>query len=131
MDEAVLMTRALSLLGYIHGLFQDHGNLPLSERARCLRERVRKEILNNPYNTNDPDKGYYHQYFLVEVLGEEVLNIDDLSDLHHAITDGHFSGDVSTTDVTWTNRALTDELLMSQASDPSFLNKDPYDESGE
>lgn len=124
MDEAVLMTRTLALLGYIEAMFQDHGDKPLSRRAQGIKTFLQREMKKgNPYNTNDPDKGYYHQITLVEVLGEEVLHCDNLADLDYAITDGHFSGEVSHTGITWTSRELTDELLMSQASDPSFLNK--------
>lgn len=123
MDESVLMTRALSLLGYIDSLFQDHGKKPLSQRAIAMREYIRKELSQNPYNTNDPETGYYHQFFLTEVLGEEVLHVTNLVDLHECITDGHFSGETGQSPITWTNKALTEELLMAQASDPTFLNK--------
>jgi hypothetical protein len=127
MDESVLMTRALSLFGYIDALFQDHGRKPLSERALAIREFIRKELKSNPYNTKDPEKGYYHQFFLTEVLGEEVLQASNLTELHESITDGHFSGETGQSPITWTNKALTEELLMAQASDPTFLNKNSED----
>lgn len=127
MDESVLMTRALSLLGYIDSLFQDHGRRPLSERAISLREYIRKEIKNNPYNTNDPEKGYYHQFFLTEVLGEEVLHVTNLIDLHEMITNDNFSGETGQSPITWTNKALTEEILLSQAADPTFMNKNDED----
>jgi hypothetical protein len=131
MDESVLMTRALSLLGYIDSLFQDHGRKPLSERALGLREYIRKELKHNPYNTNDPEKGYYHQFFLTEVLGEEVLHVANLSELHMSITEGHFGGETGQSPITWTNKALTEELLMSQTTDPTFLNKPNEDHDRE
>ena len=122
MDEAVLMTRTLSLLSYVDGLFQDHGRQPLSERAVAIRDFVRNEMQKkNPYNNENKAACCTHQYVLVEVLGEEVLDVPTLSDVHYHITEGHFSGDVSETVVTYTDRRLTDELLLSQGSSPDFL----------
>jgi hypothetical protein len=124
MDEAVIMTRTLSLLGYIDGLFQDHGRKPLSKRATAIRDFVRTEMQQkNPYDNENQAACCTHQYVLVEVLGEEVLDDPNLSNLNYHITEGHFSGELSETQVTYTDRRLTDELLMSQASDPSFLTK--------
>ena len=124
MDEAVLMTRTLSLLGYIDGLFQDHGRKPLSERATAIRDFVRAEMQKvNPYNTQDHEQCYTHQFVLVEVLGEEALQHASLNDVAYHITEGHFSGEMSETQVTYTDRKLTDELLLSQGSSPDFLTK--------
>ena len=121
MDESVLMTRTLSLLGYIHAMFQDHGNKPLSARAQVIKDFITNEMSQgNPYDMNDPDKGYPHQYFLTETVGPEVLHIDNLADLHHAVTSGRFSGETNETRVTWTNRELTDELRMEHGSGPDF-----------
>lgn len=123
MDEAVLMTRTLSLLGYIDGLFQDHGRKPLSKRATAIRDFVRAEMQQkNPYN-NENQTACTHQYVLVEVLGADELYNPSLSKLDYHIKEGDFSGEVSETQVTHTDRRLTDELLLSQGSSPDFLTK--------
>lgn len=123
MDEAALMTRALSLLGYIGGLFQDHGRKPLSERAEAIKEFVRQQTAQgNPYDHRDTtDKCLAHEFKLVEVLGEEPLQTDAPEQIAYAISHGEFSGEISSSAVTWVTRAVMDELLMAQGSDPGFL----------
>lgn len=125
MDEAVLMTRTLSLLQYIDSMFQDHGNKPLSLRAIAVRDFIREEMRRgNPHDEKAKDACCFHQFFLVEVLGEDALMHPSLADLHYHITDGHYSGEVTETNATYMNRSLTDEMLMAQGSDPEFLSKE-------
>jgi hypothetical protein len=63
MDESVLMTRTLSLLGYIDGLFQDHGRKPLSKRATAIRDFIRSEMQQkNPYDNENQAACYPESY---------------------------------------------------------------------
>jgi len=109
--EAVLMTRSLSLLGYVAGLFQDHGRKPLSERATRIRDFVRAEMrLKNPHDSKDHESSCAHQYYLVEMMGEEPLEDATVEEIAYEIRDGGYSGELTETAVTHTNRLLTDEL---------------------
>ena len=124
--EAVLMTRTLALLGYVAGLFQDHGRKPLSIRALRIRDFVRAEMRRkNPHDSKDHASSCTHQYFLVEMLGEEPLEGATVEEIAWELrTRSDYCGDLTETAVTHTNRLLTDELLLSQA----FLSKDREEE---
>jgi hypothetical protein len=66
------------------------------------------------------ERRFYRTLVVVEVLGESEINFDTLEQLHHAITDGDFSGSWDTSCLEVTENQMAD-LLEAQGSDPGFL----------
>lgn len=133
-DEAVLLCRALALLGYIGSLFQDHTK-PLSERLQRIKNFAHTETsveINPCDNRGGPDTSFFHQYHLLEVLSEEA--VPDYLTLPQIIEEadtGPYCADYTKSPTTWVDRALIDELLLAQGSEPEFFMSDEGEDNQE
>lgn len=63
---------------------------------------------------------FYSTKITVEVLSEAPFEFEDLSDVHHAITEGECSG-AWVAVFTVLNGKQTAERLVAQGSDPAFF----------
>jgi len=69
---------------------------------------------------------FYRTIVTVEVLSEQPLKVDDLDDLHHAITTGDCSGKVDFGNSEEVDGPTMAKLLMAQGSDPEFFQLDEH-----
>ena len=123
MDDAVLLLRAKSLLGYIGGLIQDRPRRELPEELRKIAQFVEENAFCGGVELDGTE--LFHAYYLVEVLTEEIpVGGQSLKDISYNIVDGSWSGEVSMSPTTPVSRPLMGELLLSQGSDPDFLDND-------
>lgn len=121
-EHEVLQVRIRSLLGYIHGMLKHIPIRKLPENLQRVKSFVEEETFGALYpGVRESSNTGHHSYVLVEVLSNDAQAPMSLDNLHYAITDGDYSGEVSETRDMLLPRYLMEALLEAQGSSSSFL----------
>lgn len=120
MDDAVLLARVKSLLGYIGGLMQDRKHTELPPDLRKIAQFVYANAFCGGADVDGTE--LFHTYYLVEVLTEELpAGGHSLQDVVRHIAEGGWSGEVSMSPTTPVSPGMMGELLLSHGSAPELL----------